>query len=171
MATKKKIKAKASATKKKAVAKPKAKNASTKKKAVATKSKAVVKKAGKASVKAKAPLASKKTSGKAKAPVVPKKIASKAKIAPKKVITKSKAGSNNKKAVKKPMMTEPLHTGPDLHLIPVKGEIHPVRINEKGLIENAFHHNEEVALHQEQQRVKTVMANRNKKVLFRPRQS
>jgi hypothetical protein len=47
-----------------------------------------------------------------------------------------------------------------MYLIPVQGEIHPVRIKEAHKVENVFHHREEVAIHQENQKVKEAMATR-----------
>ena len=93
----------------------------------------------------------------------------------KKVVTKKSAkgaiGKKTKKSVpsgkskvkvkslpvKSPVTPIVTH-GDDLHLIPVKGEIHPARTGEAPQFEKAFKHNEETALHMEQQRAKQIMA-------------
>jgi len=60
--------------------------------------------------------------------------------------------------------------GEDLHLIPVAGEIHPVRIDDANKVERIFHHDEEVAFHRENQRVKESMSTRkSSKPIFRNR--
>jgi hypothetical protein len=57
-------------------------------------------------------------------------------------------------------MTEKITHGDDLHLIPVPGEIQELRTPEIHQIENTFHHKEEVAFHQENQRMKEAMSSR-----------
>jgi uncharacterized protein YdaT len=58
--------------------------------------------------------------------------------------------------------------GDDLHFIPVQGETHPVRNEEARKVENIFHNREEVAFHQENQRVKQSLSTRKgAKVIYR----
>ncbi len=75
----------------------------------------------------------------------------------------------------KPPVTPIITHGDDLHLIPVTGEIHPARTGEAPKFEKAFKHNEETALHMEQQRAKQIMATtrggRGKRIFRNPRHS
>jgi hypothetical protein len=133
-----------------------------------------IKKKSKAPAGKKAKSPAKKTAKKsiAKSKRTPVKQAKKpvqAKAAkPAKRATKSKA----RPVVKKPV-ADILPHGEDQHLIPVTGEIYPARIEEKQKFENNFKHNEEVALHQEQNKVKNVMAQQKvvKRNFPKPRQS
>ena len=60
--------------------------------------------------------------------------------------------------------------GEDLHFIPEKKAAHPVTAIENHQLENRFHQQEEVALHQELKKVKDAMATRrNAKRYFRVR--
>ncbi len=131
-------------------------------------------------------MATKKKSKKAVAPKTKKTAIKSKKTAGKKTAVKAVAGKKNKaskvtgKAASTPKrkrpvvakVTTPIAHGPDLHLIPVTGEIHPARREEAGLFEKSFKHNEETALHQEQQRVKSILAKGGGKRIFKnPRQS
>ena len=112
-----------------------------------------------ATVKAKGP-AKKKSKGSSGKKIVAVKKSAKA-VAGKKTKSKAKASpkhSAKSKREKKPI-TPILSHGSDLHLIPVTGEIHPARTGEANQFEREFKHNEETALHSEQQRAKQVMAN------------
>jgi hypothetical protein len=85
---------------------------------------------------------------------------------------KSQGGKRGKKIEQKPPQVVLTH-GEDWNLIPTMGNIHPARINESNQKEKDFKHKEEVALHQEQQRVKAALAMRKgmKRIFPRPRQS
>jgi hypothetical protein len=128
-------------------------NKSTKKPAAPTKATSTKTKTGKGSSKA-----TKTTAGKKK--------------------LKTAASGNKRKTVrqvKKVREKEPVASlihGPDMHLIPVTGEIHPVRRDEAGAMEKVFKHNEEIALHREQQRVKQILSKGGGRRIFKnPRQS
>lgn len=114
-------------------------------------------------------VASKKT---AKSPTAAKAKPAARKIAPKK--NKAKAKPQQQKKIEEQQQTPStpvLSHGPDLHLIPVKGEIHPARTEEAPQFEKAYQHNENVALHQEQQRVKQIVSGSGKRFFKNPRQS
>lgn len=121
-----------------------------------------------------------KSAGKSKSPrkASAKSTVAKAKSSAKKTVSKAKnevekAGAKAKAAVKKAGKaikqkakavardTEKLSHGKDMYLIPVKGEIHPARINERKQFEKNFKHNAEVAMHQEQQKVKAILSRSN----------
>lgn len=62
--------------------------------------------------------------------------------------------SKKQKKTNLPLLT----AGADLHLIPVTGEIHPARMDDKYQIEENYKHSEETALHLEQQKAKQIVA-------------
>jgi len=111
-----------------------------------------------------------KSKGKLLSKVVGKIVGKKAAKNPTKQATK-KSNKRAKPQSRKKPLTPVLSHGPDLHLIPVTGEIHPARKEEATLIEQGYKHNEEVALHREQQRAKQILAATNKRVFKTPRQS
>ena len=173
-----------STIKKKAKAAPVSKVKSiVKKKAkkVLVKAKSVTKKSVKAAPASKAkkvvkkkPVATavkKKTAGKRivigkNVVVTKKKVVAVKKAAAKKAAVKPKGKKVVVKAYKKPSIPVvknlPLSTylphGVDLHLIPVTGEIHIARLDDKKQIEKNYEHTEETALHMEQQKAKQIMA-------------
>jgi hypothetical protein len=115
--------------------------------------------------------ASKKAPAKGAKPTHPKRgvAAVKAKAKP---LAKKKAPSKAAKATKRskpqPKPAPVLTTGVDMHLIPVKGEIHPAGMQDSKQHEKFFHRHEEVALHQENQKAKAALATRkNIKTNFR----
>ncbi|MEP7170071.1 MAG: hypothetical protein ABI855_11930, partial [Bacteroidota bacterium] len=57
-------------------------------------------------------------------------------------------------------VSEVLHTGENLHFIPEKGDTHPITPFESHTIENILHNREEVAFHQQNQKVKEALASR-----------
>jgi len=84
---------------------------------------------------------------------------------------KSKNAARDKGSKTKKPKESVIH-GPDLHLIPVTGELHPARRDEAAVLEKAFKHNEEIALHREQQRSKNILAQGGGRRIFKnPRQS
>ena len=106
-----------------------------------------------------------------------KKTQSPAKKATKKATSKeilSPVTSETKSIVKKetpvipPSVPEIITHGEDLHLIPAQDGIHPITAFEVHQKENIFHHREEVAFRQENQKVKAAMPSRkNKKITYR----
>ena len=113
--------------------------------------------------------------GKKKAPA--KKITKRA--TPLKAKSKAPAKKINKRAapvkakaktkkVTKPVAPTILPHGRDQHFIPLHDKFAPVTHPDGHLVESQFHHNEEVALHQENQKVKANMATRmGRKPIFR----
>ena len=91
-------------------------------------------------------------------------------VAGNKAINSSK--KEGKKVYKNKSTSEKMTHGEDLYLIPVQGEIHPVRTKEAHKVENIFHQREEVALHQENQKVKLAMSSRksSKRIYHHPGQ-
>lgn len=138
------------------------------------------KKAKKQAVKAVKSSARKATKGVVKkktkaAAVAPAKKAVKKKAAAKKII-QSAAPVNVKKAAKgktknakvQPIATPKITHGKDQHFIPTHGNQLPVTIRNSKKEEQLFKHNEEVAIHQENQEVKAGMASRmGRKRIFR----
>jgi hypothetical protein len=127
---------------------------------------------------------SKATAKKAKAPAkkkAAKKVQAKKSTAKKAVnraavrqvkrpLKKPKAASNKKQQAS----ADVIPPGKDEYLIPVQGEIHPARIEERTQIEKVVQHNQNVALHQEEQKAKAALANSRaamKRTFPRPRQS
>ena len=144
-------------------AKKAAKKSAAKAKAVAVKkTKAKIAKS-KSAVKTKAkskPVKATKTRTK----VAVKKSAKKAPVVKAKSPTKKKA----KVAVKKPVAPTVINHGPDQHFIPTHDKNAPVIAPDGKIAEKQFHHNEEVALHQENLKVKSNMASRmGRKRIFR----
>jgi hypothetical protein len=90
-----------------------------------------------------------------------KKVASKS-LAAKKAPTKNKAKSVVVKStkVKSKNLPEIKSHGEDLHFIPVRGEKHPFTPMVAHEAENEFHHKEEVAFHQENQKVRDALSSR-----------
>jgi hypothetical protein len=115
---------------------------------------------------------------KATAKKAPAKATLKSKMAkPRKTAGKAKTKATTKQA---PNYIEPklpkgqiLTHGPDQHLIPVTGELHPAGKQDGTQHEKIFHTREEVALHQENQRAKAALASRKsvKRVFRNFRQS
>jgi hypothetical protein len=162
--SKKKIKGPA---KKAKSAAPKAKSAVGKKtKAKATKSKAVVKSNKKVAAKK---VVAKKTAKRPAVKVKAKDTPVKAKASRPAPVVKAKAKSSKKtKRVAKPVVQQVLSHGIDQHFIPVHDKNAPITSPDPHKAENQFHHNEEVALHQENQKVKANMATRmGRKQIFR----
>ena len=167
---------------KKAVAKTK--GVIAKAKATGTKVKQAAKKVAKQATVANAKKAVKKEvkslTGKAKtatktATKAVKEAAAPKKVAPKKAASKSGSTQSKKKTItptKAPAepaekKTKDLNTatpyiphGADQHFIPIHDKNAPVIAPDGRIAENLFHHNEEVALHQENQKVKANMASR-----------
>ncbi|MCX6274403.1 MAG: hypothetical protein NTV09_04265 [Bacteroidetes bacterium] len=69
-------------------------------------------------------------------------------------------GTITQNPVTAPPQTGVVTLGDDLHFIPGKGETHPVNTLEAHQIEINLHHHEEVAMHQENQKMKQAMASR-----------
>jgi hypothetical protein len=74
--------------------------------------------------------------------------------------TKQLVKAKTKSPVKTPPVEEKITRGEDLHLIPVEGEIHPIGADEANRIENLFQNREEVALQQENRKVKDALGSR-----------
>lgn len=89
---------------------------------------------------------------------------------------KVKISANKESAVKKEINRTPIANeknspeikthGEDLHFIPELGEKHPITTFEVHKAENKFHHREEVAFHQENQKIKAAMPSRKGMVRF-----
>jgi hypothetical protein len=77
---------------------------------------------------------------------------------------------SKKQAKEMPVVNNAPH-GADMHLIPGHDVSGPVQIKDKNKVEKAFKHNEEIALHQEQQRAKNNLSTRQKRIFQHPRQS
>jgi hypothetical protein len=146
------------------------------KKAPAKAAKPSAKKALKAPTKAAKPAAKKSAQRpKAAAPVskkpAPKATATrKAKPAKKEAAPQSELHFNTATG-KADVHAKPVIHGPDMHFIPGQGQQGQITIKDKVETEQAYHHSEEIALHQEQERVKQNLATRLKKVFTTPRQS
>ena len=69
-------------------------------------------------------------------------------------------GTITQNPVAAPPQTGVVTLGDDLHFIPGKGETHPVNTLEAHRIEINLHHHEEVAIHQENLKMKQAMASR-----------
>ncbi len=76
------------------------------------------------------------------------------------ITAKTKSIVKKETMVKPPVVPETIIHGEDLHLIPTHNEIHPLTTLEVHQKENLFHHHEEVAFHQENQKVKAAMPSR-----------
>lgn len=75
--------------------------------------------------------------------------------------TKKPVKAKAKSPVKKTVLFEVTATpGADLHFMPEQGQTSPVTPFEARQAENIFHHKEEVALHQENEKVKEAMSSR-----------
>ena len=105
-----------------------------------------------------------------------KPVSNKTKSAAKKRITKKVRIVSVKKAVKgktKPVARQPVALqkiahGKDQHFIPAHGKVAPVTIHDSKKEETLFHNREEVAIQQENQKVKAGMAGRmGRKRIFR----
>ncbi len=104
----------------------------------------------------------KKATKKKPEPVVKRKVKKPAELQ-----TKSRAKHRVKTPVTQLPVAETLH-GEDLHLIPVEGEIQIINAEKVAQRENIFHHNQEVAFHQENQKMKAAMSSRkNAKRIYR----
>ena len=158
------------------VAKPIAKKAINKAKPVAKKAIKAVKPVAKKAVQ-KAKPAAKQVSKKASAPV-------KAKPAAKKAAGKA-SGKKTEAPKSDSTVQSQMHFdqdtgqadqhkhvvihGPDMHFIPGQGQNDQVRWKDKAQTEKAYEHDEQTALHQEQERVKQNLATRQKRVFNTPR--
>ncbi len=99
------------------------------------------------------------------------KAVTKKKVKAVKKSTKTVAKSKSKKENKKRHMEVVLPRGEDMHLIPS----HPKVIPDANLInkdaQKMYNHQEEIAIHREQQKAKQVLSLRGKRGFFNPRQS
>lgn len=75
-----------------------------------------------------------------------------------------KTAKSSKKKIKAPIAELPVNElttpGEDFHIIPVKGEAHPIGMIEAQKVEKRFQHKEEVAFRAENQKAKQSMATR-----------
>lgn len=149
------------------------KNTVKKVKKTASKKKVSAKKAApKKKVLAKKKVSAKKASPKKKV-LAKKKVSAKKSVAKKKVaVAKNKPVKTAAKKIKQPvaetLIPQVIPVGEDMHFIPQQGEALPLTPVQAHQAENTFHNKEEVALHQENKKIKDAFAIRkNPKNIYR----